>query len=454
MIETHRLSTDFQILVAEQLISTKLQIPRLPAKRVTRTTLLRQLDDAMTQKLALISAAAGYGKTTLLASWATQADFPVAWVELHERDNQPEQFWTYVMTALQMLHEGIAGNALAMLGGGSTPIESTLTVAINELALATHQLVLILDNYHLITNPAVHAAMTFFIDHLPPQLHIVIASRTTPPLPLARLRALGHLAELSTADLKFSTAETAELLRLVKSHNAELTDLALLENRTEGWITGLQLGLLSATSKADFAPAALSGSHRHIADYFLEEILVKQSPQIQAFLLQTAVVEKLSADLCDAITAQADSREILAHLERENTFIVALDEARHEYRYHTLFAEFLRARLEACCDQNSIDELHRRATAWYQRTGVNPSALPYATAGDENTRLSQREMEVLRLIATGLSNHEIAAELVVAVSTVKTHVKSIYRKLNVGSRFEAIERVRDLPTPPTRRRPA
>ncbi|MEO8611916.1 MAG: LuxR C-terminal-related transcriptional regulator [Chloroflexota bacterium] len=444
MIETPGLTTYIPTFMSEQLIATKLQIPTLPATWVSRPDLIRRLDEVENFKLTLVCASAGYGKTTLLSEWATQTRLPTAWVELDERDNTAESFWLYVITALHTLQAGIGENALALLWAQNTPpIEAVLTALINDIALSPNPIVLILDNYHTITSPAILAAMTFLIDHLPAQLRLIIASRVTSTLPLGRLRGLGHLAELHTDDLRFTSCEIAQLFDHL---HIPQPDLLAIEHCTEGWITGLQLAL---NGRSGDSLAALTGTHRFIVDYFSEEIFDKQPPMIQDFLLQTAIVDTLSAELCDALTGQHDSRCTLEKLERENVFICALDESRHQYRYHNLFAEFLHSRLQICGDQNSIDELHRRAAAWYQ---ANP--LPHTSTPDQTIHLSQRELEVLRLIATGLSNHEIAAELVVAVSTVKTHVKSIYRKLNVGSRFEAIERVRELPLPPTQRRPA
>ena len=444
MIETSGLTAYIPAFMGDQLIATKLQTPTLPAAFVARPDLTCRLDEVENHKLTLVCASAGYGKTTLLSEWAAQTSLPTAWVELDERDNAPATFWLYVITALHTLQAGIGENALAMLcGQNSLPIEVVLTALINDITLSQNPVVLILDNYHFMTTPAIQSAITFLIDHLPAQLRLIIASRVMPALPLGRLRGLGHLAELHTDDLRFTACEIGQLFDHLCVAQPELP---AIQQRSEGWITGLQLALNGRTSDP---LTSLTGKHRYIVDYFSEEIFDKQPPAIQDFLLQTAVLDTLSPELCDALIGQHDSRSLLDRLERENLFIRPLDESRRQFRYHNLFAEFLRSRLQACCDQNSIDELHRRAAAWYQANGLTRASTAEATI-----RLSQRELEVLRLIATGLSNHEIASELVVAVSTVKTHVKSIYRKLNVGSRFEAIERVRELPLPPTSRRPA
>jgi LuxR family maltose regulon positive regulatory protein len=444
MIETPRLTAYVPTFIGEQLIATKLQTPPLPVAFVPRPGLICRLDEVENHKLTLVCASAGYGKTTLLSEWAAQTNLAAAWVELDERDSAPESFWLYAITALHMLQAGIGENALALLcGQNNPPIESVLTALINDIIVSPNPIVLILDNYHAVTTPTIHSALTFLIDHLPTQLRLIIASRVTPTLPLGRLRGLGHLAELHTDDLRFTAHEIAQLFDHLCIPQP---DIPAIEQRSEGWITSLQLALNGRTNDL---LTSLTGQHRYIVDYFLEEIFDKQPLVVQNFLLQTAVVDTLSADLCDALTGQHESRSLLDRLERENLFIHPLDESRHQYRYHHLFVDFLRSRLGACCDQNSIDELHRRAATWYQANGITR-----ASTTEETIRLSQRELEVLRLIATGLSNHEIASELVVAVSTVKTHVKSIYRKLNVGSRFEAIERVRELPLPPTSRRPA
>jgi LuxR family maltose regulon positive regulatory protein len=447
MLESRNLSSGVPAFTSDQLIATKLQIPPLPIKFVPRIDLIRRLDAESLPKLTLISAAAGYGKTTLLSEWAAQAHVSVTWLELEERDNHPELFWAYVMVALRSVNDCISEALLLQLQSHGVPsIEAILTALINEIAQSSHTTVLVLDGYHLVTDPAIHTMLAFLLDHLPPQLRLMVASRTTPPLPLARLRALGQLLELCTDDLRFTAEETAVLFNDVSKLNLSATILEALEQRAEGWITGLHLAGLSMNGRVGDSLASLSGTHRYMVEYFSEEIFDRQPMEIQDFLLQTSILSRLSVALCDTLTGQKNSCDMLEKLERENIFIQPLDQARHFYRYHTLFADFLRTRLHACIDPDTVSELHRRAAAFM--------GSPLALDGHLTDTLSERESEVLHLIAQGLSNQQIAAELVVAVSTVKTHVKSIYRKLNVNSRFDAIKRTHDLALLPISKRPA
>jgi LuxR family maltose regulon positive regulatory protein len=375
--------------VGELLISTKLRIPSLRSKRVARPELITFLDDSVTRKLTLVNTPAGYGATTLLSDWAEQTSLSTAWLELEEQDNQPERFWVYFITSLQSLHETLGETALALLHAQDTyPIEHILTSLINDISLLPEVIVLILDNYHLISTPAIHSTMGFLLDHLPAQLHIMMASRTTPPLPLARLRGMGQLTELFANNLRFTYREIEALTNQIYNFGMSPAELQLLEERTEGWITGLQLIALSQHGHHEKNLSSLNGSHRYIVDYFSEEIFDKQSQSTQDFLLYTSMLDSFNAELSRAVSDQPDSRNMLDMLERENVFLVALDEARQKYRYHRLFGEFLRSRLHIRIPEYPT-HLHLRAAEWYRTNGFAGEAVSHSLAAQDYEQAAQ-----------------------------------------------------------------
>lgn len=374
-----------RLIATEALLTTKLYVPRAHPNLVPRPRLSELLTEGMSCKLLLVSAPAGFGKTTLLSEWRMihlDSEYPLAWVSLEEADNDPTRFVSYLIAALQAIEEDVGEAILARLRSPQPPpIESVLTALVNEIATVPKDFALVLDDYHVIANEAVHDMITFLLDHLPPQVHLIISSRVDPPLPLARLRARGQMTELRAHDLRFTPEETAAFLRGAMGLDLPEDSLMALEERTEGWIAGLQLAALSMRGRDDVSEfiATLKGSSRHILDYLAEEVLRRQPEDIGAFLLQTSVLDRLSGPLCDAVTDCADGQEMLERLERANLFTVPLDDERRWYRYHHLFSEFLRERLLRT-QPSQGPQLHRKASSWYERNGLIDEAVGHALA--------------------------------------------------------------------------
>src|SRR5215204_4152512 len=348
------------------ILTTKLYVPPPRPHAVLRPRLTGRLNEGLPRKLTLISAPAGFGKTTLLGEWVAGCERLAAWLSLDEVDSDPTRFLAYLVAALQTIAPNIAEGVLGALQSPQPPpTESILTVLLNEVTTVEDEIVLVLDDYHLIDATAVDDALTFLLEHLPPRMHLVIATREDPNLPLARLRARGQLGELRAADLRFTPSEAAEFLEGVMGLSLSAEDIAALEDRTEGWIAGLQLAALSMRGREDVAGfiRAFAGDNRYVVDYLVEEVLQRQPERIRNFLLQTSILDRLSGHLCDAITDQEDAGVVLEALERGNFFVVPLDDRRQWYRYHHLFSEVLRAHLMAeQPDQVSI--LHQRASEW------------------------------------------------------------------------------------------
>ena len=391
----------------EPLLLTKLYVPPPRPKIVLRPRLIERLNAGLTagSRLALISAPAGFGKTTLVSEWVAVCERPVAWLSLDEGDNDPACFLTYLVAALQTLAlskvEGIAPNIGAGVLGvlqapQPPPIESILIALLNEITTIPDHFVLVLDDYHVIDSKPVDEALTFLLEHLPPQMHLVIATREDPHLPLARLRARGQLTELRAADLRFTPSEAAEFLNQVMGLNLSAEDITALETRTEGWITGLQLAAISMQGHQDTASfiKSFTGSHHFVLDYLMEEVLQKQSESVQTFLLRTSILDRLCGPLCDAVLldSSASGQETLEYLERANLFIVPLDNERRWYRYHHLFADLLRQRLHQSAVSSAGDEgmgvaeLHIRASVWYEDNGLDIEAFQHAAAADDVER--------------------------------------------------------------------
>ena len=369
------------------------------------------------RKLTLISAPAGFGKTTLLSEWAAGCRRPVAWLSLDKGDNDPTRFWVYFIAALQTIHEGIGETASKTLQSPQPPpLESVLTTMINEIAAVPGNLALVLDDYHLIAAQPIHEALAFLLDHLPGNMHLVLGTRFDPPLPIARLRGRGQLTELRQSDLRFTHNEVAEFLNRGMGLKLAADDVATLASRTEGWIAGLQMAAVSmqgwdAKRVASFIQA-FTGSHRHILDYLVEEVLQRQSDEIQTFLLQTVILDRLTGPLCDAVVVEfgdnLQSQTILEYLESSNLFIVPLDDERRWYRYHRLFADLLRKRLHQI-HADQVPTLHRRASEWYERNGLIGEAVEHALSAEDFERAAHliegvAEATVMRSeIATFLS---------------------------------------------------
>ena len=372
------------------ILATKLYIPPPRPKIVPRPRLIERLNAGLTagSRLTLISAAAGFGKTTLVSEWVAGCGQPVAWLSLDEADNDLITFLTYFVTALQVIAPEMGAGVLAALQSPqSPPIESILTTLANEIAACPINFVLVLDDYHVVVSKPVDEALTFLLKNPSPQMRLVIASREDPHLPLARLRARGQLTELRAADLRFTPAEAAEFLNRVMGLSLSPEDIAALETRTEGWIVGLQLAALSMQNRQDTASfiRSFTGSHRFVLDYLVEEVLQRQPDPIRNFLLQTSILDRLCASLCDAITDREDGRAMLETLERGNLFVIPLDDQRQWYRYHHLFSEVLRTYLdEACSDQ--VPNLHRRASAWFEQNDLPAEAIRHALAAQDFDR--------------------------------------------------------------------
>ena len=506
-------ATEVSTRVQEHVLATKFFVPASSHELIPRPRLESLLQEGLRRPLTLVSAPAGFGKTTLLAEWVhslrqkTLETHRVAWVSLDAADNSALRFWTYVLTALDTCEPGLATPALQELQAPGVPaLEEALTTIINGLSQATHSYVLILDDFALMNEPVVHTSLQFLVAHQPPQLHLIILTRTDPPLTLPRLRARGQVLEIRTEQLRCTAAEAAAFLQKVMG--IELPPEALQEMiaRTEGWLVGLQLLGLAVQAHRDSHDLfpLLSGTHRYLLDYFSEEVLGQQPPAVQRFLLRTSILEQCSASLCDVVTEQTGSQQMLEHLEQANVFVIPLDERRRCYRYHALFAQALRARLEQE-DAELIPALHLRASHWYEQQGhlsqaaqhalqarawqrvadLQPctephheqqddqparqeperaamlSRLPDRPRGqgpasrqeDAGTRppqqalldpLSERELQVLHLMAQGASNQEIAEALVLSVQTVKRHVQNILGKLQASNRTQAVMRAQSL----------
>ena len=366
-------------MVATTLLSTKLFIPpRRPRDSVVeRSRLTQRLTELNGQRLTLISAPAGFGKTTLLSEWIPHSEHCVAWLSLDANDNDPVRFWSYVIAAVQLLQPDLGANALALLQSPQPPpIESVLTLLLNDVTMFSDRFVLVLDDYHLVETPAIHTALTFLLDHLPPQMHVMITSRSDPPLPLARWRVRRQLAEIRAADLRFTPAEAAAFLNRVMGLNLSAADIAALETRTEGWIAGLQLAALSMQGHGDVEGfiRSFTGSHAYIVDYLAEEVVQRQSSELQAFLLQTSILDRMCGPLCNAVLARTDSQATLETLRRGNLFVIPLDDERRWYRYHHLFAEVLHARLRDT-QPEAMPVLHRRASEWCEQNGLLVDAI-------------------------------------------------------------------------------
>ena len=376
------------------LLQTKLFVPRSRRGLVPRPRLTERLDRGAASKLMLVSAPAGFGKTTLLAEWLAAGparptkEPSAAWLSLDRGDNDPATFWTYVIAALQTVAPGVGADTLTLLQEPQpAPIESVLTTLLNDLGAIASDIVLVLDDYHVIDARDVQDGMAFLLDHLPPQLHLVIASRADPALPLARLRARGELVEVRAAELRFTPDEAAAYLNEMMGLALTAQDVAALEGRTEGWIAALQLAALSIQGRDDVAGfiAGFAGDDRYIVDYLAEEVLQRLPEHVQDFLLQTSILDRLSGPLCDAVTGQGGGKAMLEALERGNLFLVPLDDRRRWYRYHHLFAEVLQARL---LDEqhHHVPDLHRRASAWYEQNGEQSEAIRHALAAEDFER--------------------------------------------------------------------
>jgi len=372
------------------LLTTKLSIPPQRPHLVVRPLLFALLEAGLQKKLTLVSAPAGFGKTTVVANWLAQrpeekSRTSVAWLALDENDNDPIRFFAYLLAALQKVDPAIGAAASPLLQATPSPaLEALLTLIINDLSAQTTPLLLVLDDYHEIRAPAIHQALIFLLDNLPACLHLLLTTRADPPWPLARWRVRRELVEIRVRDLRFTEAEAAAFLQQELGVVLTASDIAALEQRTEGWIAGLQLAALSLADRGDISQfiRAFTGSHAYIVDYLVEELLQRQPPEIEQFLLQTSILERLCGPLCDAILGRDNSQALLAQIDRANLFLIPLDNERHWYRYHHLFAEVLQTRLQNQ-QPTQVAALHQRASYWYETQGLLSEAVEHArNSGD------------------------------------------------------------------------
>jgi len=389
------------------ILATKLYIPTCPPKVVSRPRLIERLNKGLCeeggygQQLTLISAPAGFGKTTLLSEWISNCQRLVAWLSLDEGDSDLTRFLVYFIAALQRVVPNIGRQELALLQNPQPPpTESILTALLNEIAAIPDDFIFVLDDYHVVDSGAVDNALTFILDHLPQPMHLVITTREDPALPIPRLRARGQLTELRAADLRFSPAEAAEFLNRVMGLNITDEDMRALETRTEGWIAGLQLAALSMKGHQDIHSfiQAFAGDHRYIVDYLIEEVLLRQSECVRSFLLQTSILERLNGALCDAVTGQTECNVLLETLEHGNFFVIPLDDRNHWFRYHHLFGDVLRMRL-ITEQPEQIPVLHRRASMWYEQNGSLPDAIRHAMAAED----FRRAADLIEMACTAMS---------------------------------------------------
>ena len=376
--------------MAGPLLETKLHVPRGRRGLVARPRLSERLSRGAESALTLVSAPAGFGKTTLLTEWLAGAPAEgrsAAWLSLDRRDNDPALFWSYLVAALQAASAGVGAGALLLLQSSQTPIEAVLATLLNDLSASSDDVVLVLDDYHVIDARDVQDGMAFLLEHLPPQMHLVIASRADPTLPLSRLRGRGELVEIRAADLRFTPDEAAAYLNEVMGLVLTAQDVAALEGRTEGWIAALQLAALSMQGRADIAGfiAGFAGDDRYIIDYLVEEVLQRQPDNVRSFLLKTSILSRLSGPLCDAVTGQDGGKPMLEALDRGNLFLIQLDDRRQWYRYQHLFGDVLRAHL---LDEQPdlVHELHLRASNWYERNGERSEAIRHTLAAEDFER--------------------------------------------------------------------
>lgn len=399
-------------------LATRLYAPRPRPDRVARPALLALLDGALHVPLTVVIAPAGFGKTTLAATWiAGRPPAAIAWLSLSDDDNDPTTFVRYLVAALQTVAPDIGASVLDLLYASQPEMRTLLLLLLNDLAATTGELVLALDDYHLIGEPAIHAAMTFLIDHLPPHVHLLLLSRADPPLPLARLRGRRQLLEIRTAKLRFTTPEIQAFLAEAMGLSLTADQVAELERRTEGWIAGLQFAALALRERTDAAAflAGFSGSHRYVIDYLAAEVLDHMPAHLRTFVLTTAILERLCGPLCDAVLGlegAADpaqrgsySQLLLAELERMNMFLVPLDDERTWYRYHHLFADVLRNHLQTGASPQAISDLHRQASVWFAAQGFAGEAVYHALAAGDHLRAAELiETVALEMVLHGQTN--------------------------------------------------
>lgn len=399
------------------LLSTKIHIPPLRLNGISRPRLTERLlaGPKRPGSFVLLSAPAGFGKTTLLSEFVVEYQRPVAWVSLDEADNDPIRFWTYLIAACRSIQDDIGESAVALFQTPQQlPDETMPTILINDIHRSETDLVLVLDDFHTIQNHSIHKALSFLLDHIPDNLHLVLSTRVDPPWQLARFRACDQLIEIRAADLRFTSEETAAFLNQVMGLNLSMEEMVALEVRTEGWIASLQLAAISMRERRDVADfiKAFTGSHIYVAEYLIEEVLGHQLEEVKTFLLQTSILERLNASLCEAVSGRPESQAMLKNLYQANLFLLPLDDEGQWFRYHHLFADLLRARLQQSTSSDEIVALHQRAAAWYEQHEFVAEAV--------NHRLAAKDFdEAARLIGQNANPMVTRGELVTLMEWIK-----------------------------------
>jgi LuxR family maltose regulon positive regulatory protein len=388
------------------LITTKLLIPTLRQGIVSRPALLNCVSKGITGKFTLISASSGYGKTTLMAEWLSEhgKSFPAAWISLDKGDNDPIRFLSYLIAALQNVQDGLGQDTISMLQGlQNSQNEAILSLLINEISTVLHEFALVLEDYHVIELREIHQTMIFLLEHLPPQMHLVILTRSDPPFPLARMRARGELTEIRAKDLRFSKEHVTIFLNEITELDLPDESIQTLLDRTEGWITGLQLAALSlqGSENPSESISAFGRGHGYIVDYLIEEVLEHQTDELKTFLLNTSILSRMNGSLCDALTGQENGEATLLQLEKANLFVASLGGERSWYRYHRLFADVMQNRLQRL-KPDRIPDLHRKAAEWYSQQGLLPEAVEHAlSSGDFAYSADLVEANALGLLREG-----------------------------------------------------
>lgn len=425
-------------------------VPLPRTKVILRPRLIERLNEGLDRKLTLVSAPVGFGKTTLVSEWVTGCGRPVAWMSLDEGDNEPARFLALLVAALRTIAGEFGGGVVSALESSQPPsTESILTTLINEISAFKPNFILVLDDYHRISAKLIDDALMFLLEHLPPQMHVVIATRENPQLPLGRLRARGHLTECRASDLRFMPEEAAAFLNQAMRLRLTADEITALESRTEGWIAGLQLAALSMQGREDI-PAfirAFAGDNRYIVDYLVEEVLERQPDSVKSFLLRTSILDRLHGPLCDAVTGLEEGGARLNSLEQGNFFVIPLDDSRQWYRYHHLFAEVLYAHLRAD-HPDEVATLHQRASIWYEQHGSAPDAIRHALAAKD----FERAARLIELASPAMSRSRQEATM---LSWLKELPEEIFRRrpvlgvcyagaLLANGKLEAVEsRLRD-----------
>lgn len=417
--------------MADTFLASKIHIPPLHGNLVNRTPLIRRLNEGVgNSRLTIISAPAGYGKSTLLREWVSQIDTPVAWLSLEKDDNDPGRFWSYMLAALQIVQSDFGReNIDTLFASQDFQVDSFLIALVNEIAARSDPLVLVLDDYHVIDSASIQEGMIFLLEHMPGQMHLVVASRADPAWPLAHWRSHSELVEIRVADLRFTIQEAADFLNRTMKLDLSARDIAALEERTEGWIAGLQMAALSLQGREDMEEfiEAFTGSNRYIFDFLVEEVIERQPAEIKDFLLKTSVLARLSSPLCDVVLDRSDSREVLQRLEKASMFLIPLDDERRWYRYHHLFADLLSASLEQT-DPGIVPTLHLRASEWYENHGFLSNAMTHALSAGDLDRLAR----LVEHYAFTIMNVKEASFFLNWLGSLPDHITNTYPWLNIA----------------------